>query len=276
MALQAVIDIWCKIQVIHYGELMGKKYLAPSVKKAFDIMRIISKSKDGIGLNEIARSLGIAKSTVHGITSILEEVGAVEREPVTKRYELGMALFELGRRAYSKMEIRQIARPFMEELMEKAQESVFLGTLSGDHSAIMVLDVVECEHDLKITSPIGSMLPIYAAASGKALLSVLDEKEAMEIIKTKGLPKRTEKSITDPAQFIEEIRKVRQKGYATDYEEYIAGVRAVAAPITVDKKHPASIYVVGFKASLDDEKMLILKEEIKRTSESINNSFKVH
>src|SRR5512136_1847259 len=100
---------------------MNKKYLAPSVKKAFDILKVISSSRNGIRLNEIAKTLGIAKSTVHGIISILEEVGAVRKEASTRRYELGLTLFELGRKAYSQIDLREVARPVLENLKEKVQ-----------------------------------------------------------------------------------------------------------------------------------------------------------
>jgi DNA-binding IclR family transcriptional regulator len=249
---------------------MRERYLAPSVKKAFDILRIVSSSREGIGLTEIARVLGLAKSTVHGIISALEDVGAVKRDPATRRYELGLTLFELGRQIYTQIDLREIARPVMEELMEKVQEAVFLGILNGDRRSIIVLDIVECGHDLKITSPVGSTLPLSSTAPGKALLSIMDDEEIGEIIKEKGLPRHTEKSITDPEQFIEEIRGVRHNGYAVDYEEYMSGVRSVAVPITGERNLSASIYVVGFKTSLNEEKMVILKKRIREAAKTIN------
>jgi len=78
---------------------MSKGYFAPSVKRAFEILKLVSASRDGVGISEIARDLGMAKSTVHGMTSALEEIGMVLRDPVTKRYTLGFTLFELGKKA---------------------------------------------------------------------------------------------------------------------------------------------------------------------------------
>jgi DNA-binding IclR family transcriptional regulator len=69
-----------------------KKYSAPSVKKAFEILGAVSSSKEGLGVSEIARGLNMAKSTVHGMTSALEELGAVMRDPHTKKYRLGFTL----------------------------------------------------------------------------------------------------------------------------------------------------------------------------------------
>jgi DNA-binding IclR family transcriptional regulator len=246
---------------------MQKKYLAPSVKKAFDILDTISLSREGIGLSKISKKLDMAKSTVHGITSILEELGVVTRDPITKKYGLGLTLFELGRRAYSQIDIREIARPFMEELMEKIQETVFLGILHGEH--ITILDVIESRHDFKITSPVGSNIPFLAAATGKVYLASFEEKKAKEIISSKGLPRYTDKSITDPDLFLEEVRQAKINGYATDNEEYISGARAVAAPINGVSNRFALLWVVGFKSSLSDEKMEMSKKEIMEAVNSI-------
>ena len=99
----------------------------------------------------------------------------------------------------------------------------------------------------------------------------MEDDQAIEIIKKKDLPEYTDQTITDPDKLMDEIRKVRSKGYATDYEEYLAGIRAVAAPITGNKKQPWAIYVVGFKASLNEEKMDILKREIKNAADTISS-----
>jgi IclR family transcriptional regulator, KDG regulon repressor len=249
---------------------MNKKYLAPSVKKAFDILKVISLSRGGIRLNEIAKALDIAKSTVHGIISMLEDVGAVRKDTGTRKYELGLTLFELGRKAYAQIDLREVARPVMENLMNKVHETVFLGILSGNNETILVLDAVECSHDMKITSPVGTTLSLFAAAPGKAIMASMSEEVIREIINRKGLPRLTDKSITDPEKFIKEINKVRDNGYAMDFEEYMSGVRAVAAPVKLEEQRFAVIYIVGFKKSLDDNKMDFIKTEIIKASNLIS------
>ncbi len=247
---------------------MSHRYQAPSVKKAFQILRLISHSDGGLGISELARSLGIGKSTVHGITSALEEMGTITRDPLTKRYALGFTLFELGRSAYSQIDLRELARPVMEELMERAQESVFLGAMNGDHATI--LDIVESRQDLKITSPIGTIIPLPAGATAKVFLGAMEEEKAREVIRTKGLTRYTENTITDPDEYMEEIRRVRENGYATDYEEYIPGVRAIVSPIKGGRHPVSAIWVVGFKTSLDDQKMEAMIGVTKEAAEEIS------
>ncbi len=88
------------------------------------------------------------------------------------------------------------------------------------------------------------------------------------ILKTGGMKRYTEYSITDLDEYLREIRRVREQGYATDYEEYILGVRAVAFPIEGENLISA-IWVVGFKTSLDDERMKAVIEATREAAEEI-------
>ncbi|MEA2039376.1 MAG: IclR family transcriptional regulator [Thermodesulfobacteriota bacterium] len=247
---------------------MSKKYQAPSVKKAFQILKNISDANRGLGVSELSKDLGISKSTVHGITSVLEELGVVIRDPLTKRYKLGFTLFELGRLAYSNVDLRALARPAMEDLMKATDSSVFLGVLSSDH--VTILDIVESGHNIKITSPIGTKIPVLAGATGKVFMACLPEEQAMKIILSKGLTKYTDNTILNPGRYFQEIRDVRRKGYATDDEEYILGVRAVAAPIQGNGSILSAIWVVGFKASLDGDKMKAVIEDTLQAAATIS------
>ncbi|MGD2270348.1 MAG: IclR family transcriptional regulator, partial [Desulfobacterales bacterium] len=252
---------------VHYGELMTAKYRAPTVKKAFQILKLISDAEQGMRLSELSKGLKISKSTVHGIAAALEQLGAIGRDPLTKRYTLGFTLFELGRAAFSRIDLKDMARPVMEDLMERGQESVFLGIKNGEH--VTILDIVETRHDLKITASIGMRIPLLAGAVGKVFLSSMPETQAIELIRASGIHKFTEKTITDPEQYLQEIRTVRKKGYATDDEEYISGVRAVASVIPRNDQPHSAIWVVGFKPSMGDDKIKFLIQETKKAAEAI-------
>ncbi|MBS3921030.1 MAG: IclR family transcriptional regulator [Deltaproteobacteria bacterium] len=247
-------------------------YSAPSVKKAFKILHTIADSSSGLGVSDLAKQLRIGKSTVHGITASLEELGVLVRDPVDKRYNVGYTLLELGRKTYGKIEWREIARGPMERLMEKIGETIFLGIMNGDH--ITILDVVESHNEMKITSPPGTRLPLLAGATGKAFLSLLDEKRTREIIQKVGLIRFTSRSVADPKKFFREVEEAKEKGYAIDDEEYLVGVRAIAAPIQMSSLPPAAIWAVGFTSSLNDQKMEGVIPEIQKTAREISHSIK--
>ncbi len=246
------------------------RYSAPSVRKAFKIIHSIADYKAGLGVSELAKSLKIGKSTVHGITSALEEIGVLIRDPLHKKYSVGYTLLELGRKAYSRMELREVARLPMERLMEQLGETVFLGVINGDH--VTILDVVESPHEMKITSPPGTRIPLLAGAVGKVFLSQFEERKAKEILRKIGLVRYTSNSITEPKKFFEEAEEVKRKGYAIDDEEYLIGVRAVASPIRSQSGPPAAIWLVGFTSRLNDEKMKRAIEEICKIAKEINQS----
>jgi DNA-binding IclR family transcriptional regulator len=243
-------------------------YKAPIVIKAFQILTLIARDGRGVTLSALARELGISKSTVHGITSALEEVGAVIRHPVTRRYSPGMTLFELGRSAYARIDLAALARPFMEDLMVRTQESVFLGIRNG--ARVTIVDVVESNQDLKITAPVGTTIPLVAGAIGKVFLGSQDEDEASAMIHSTKLPKFTENSVTDPRRYLDEIRMARKQGYAVDDEEYISGVRAVAASIQTANHMQAAIWVVGFKHEPAEKKMPLVIAATLETAAAIS------
>ena len=150
--------------------------------------------------------------------------------------------------------------------MERTGASVFVGILNGQR--VTILDVIESNRDLKITAPRGSTVPLLAGAIGKVFLAAMDHAQADQIIRN-GLPRFTDYSVTNPDHYIRELEAAKKKGYAVDDEEYIAGVRAAAAPLQA--KGPGyAIWAVGFKTALSDEKMVELTSAILEAARSIN------
>ena len=246
-------------------------YSVPSVIKAFKMLEIISESGIEMSISDLSRKLGLSKGTVFAIASTLEDLGVLVRDPVTKKFSLGYTLLELGRRAFVRGDVREIARKPLQDLVEEIQENVFLGVLNGDH--VTILDVVESKRELKITAPSGTRLPLLAGATGKVFLATMDRDRAREVVNSLGLAAYTPNSITDVDRYMEEIEEVRQKGFATDDEEYIRGVRAVACPLEADPL-PHAIWVVGFTTSLDDRKMGWVIDELRKTSHFISEALR--
>jgi len=246
---------------------MSGKYQAPSVIKAFLMLRLISKTEKGLGISYLANHLDMSKGTVHGIISALVETGALIRDPSSKKYSLGPTLFELGKSAYSELDLREVARPIMKTLMERTGTSVFVGISNGNR--VSILDVVESNHNLKITAPRGTTVPFLAGAIGKVFLASMDPAQAAGIIRERGLPRFTDRSITDADAYLLEVQKTKEQGYGTDDEEYIAGVRAAAAPILGKRGTLYAIWGVGFKSALLDHKMVELTEGIQAAAREI-------
>jgi IclR family KDG regulon transcriptional repressor len=247
-------------------------YQAPSVKKAFQILKLLSETDQGLGISELAKRLVMSKGTIHGITGALEEAGAIIRNPLTKKYRLGYTIVELGRKGLSRIPLRETARRHLEVLMEETGETIFLGIHKNDH--ILILDVVESNKDLKITSPSGTKIPLSAGATGKLFLAYMEQRDALRYLKAGGLTAYTENTVTDLEAYLQEVHEVRKRGFATDHEEYLQGVNAIAVLIETKETLLAAIWVVGFSSSLTNEKMPYVVERALAAADAISRDLR--
>lgn len=245
----------------------------PSLRKALRVLALLS---DGIerGLSEISRQLGISKSTLHEILYTLEVEGFVRRNPSSKRYSLGPALFELLGKGVSESEMRKTAYPFMVKLREVSGETVFFGVVREEK--VIVLEVVESDKDLRVTAPVGARVPLLAGALGKAYLARLEEEEVRKILMERGMKKYTSRTITDIDEYLEELKKVRHEGVALDDEEYLDGVRAIASLIDSPLLPLSAIWIVGFSSTFTYDRIRqtipCLKEATTKIAKTLTNS----
>jgi IclR family transcriptional regulator, KDG regulon repressor len=228
-------------------------YNAPIIKRALDIIRLIVKEQRQLGITEIAQTLVINKSTAFGILRALEEQGFIVKDKTSKKYSMGQQLFELSKMVFKRTDIATIAKPFLEKLVELIEETVFMGVKEEDR--LKIVQVVEAKKDLKISSPIGACLHIMAGAAGKVWLSAMKDKEIEDLLRKKSLPRFTENSLTNTELFMKEIEKTRRMGYAIDLEEFIKGIRGLAALVRSGGEPVAAIWVAGFTSSMNDQKM---------------------
>jgi IclR family transcriptional regulator, KDG regulon repressor len=228
-------------------------YNAPVLKRAFDIIQLIVKEQRQLGITEIAQRLAINKSTAFGILRALEEQGFIVKDRSSKKYGMGEQLFELSRMVFKRTDLATIAKPFLEKLVELVEETVFMGVKEQDR--LRIVQVVEAKKDLKISSPIGTCLPITAGAAGKACLSAMKDREIEDLLTKKGLPHFTDNSPTNTDQFMKEIYKTRRMGYAIDLEEYIKGIRGIGTLVPSAGEPVAAVWVAGFTSSMNDQKM---------------------
>lgn len=248
-----------------------KKDGIPSLKRGLKVLRLLADGQER-GLSEIARQLGISKSTLHAILLTLEGEGFLIRDERTKKYALGPALFELLSRGLSELQLRKVAAEPLQRLHRFARETVFLGVVRGER--VIVLEVLESEEDLKVTSRIGARVPLYAGALGKAYLARFDDDKVRAILEAKGLRAYTPKTITDPKAYMEELRRVRERGVAVDDEEYLEGVRAVATFVDVPPLPPIALWIVGFSSTFTYERIAQVIPVLKETAEAISSALR--
>ncbi len=243
--------------------------LVPAIDRTVRVLRALSADDGSRRLSDLSRSLGLSKSTLSELLGTLEHHGFVERDGDSRAYRLGYALIELGNAVLRRLDLRQVARPYLARLRESTGETAVLHIPSGQGAVI--IDRAESNHQLKVTAPLGHRLPPFAGAVAKVFLAAHTDQELADLLRGRSLPNYTSHSITDPARYRKELARVRRRGYAVDDEEYLPGVRAISAPILTGRgKAVATITVVGVSTRLGPEKTREAAPEVLAAAESIS------
>ncbi len=212
------------------GEARTRTRLS-SVANSLRLIKAFSEDHYEIGISDLAKRLGLAKSTVHRLASTLLDQGMLEQNAGDGKYRLGLALFELGTLVRRKMDFTMEARPFLRTLMEK--------------TGVLYIITHESKQALRMGSKVGTRVPVHSTAVGKALLAFQPESEIERIV-ARGLPASAPGTIVDGKAFQRELAAVRTRNYAIDDEESEVGLRAIAAPVRNDAGHViAAISIAG-------------------------------
>ncbi|MCK8828297.1 IclR family transcriptional regulator [Natroniella acetigena] len=206
---------------------MGSKTVQ-SVDRALDILEILVKVQRPITLSELSKRADLNISTAHRLLNTLVMRGFAAQEESGK-YKLGLHLFEIAGTLENSMDLKTIVKPYLEEIVEECNETVNLVIL--DQGEVLYVDQVESTNMIRMFANVGSRGPAHSLGAGKVLLSYLDEEQLDQVLAQIDLTEFTANTITDPAELKKELIKIREQGYAIDFEEMEEGVRCVAAPI---------------------------------------------
>jgi IclR family KDG regulon transcriptional repressor len=206
-----------------------RPHMVPAVDRAARILSLLRTEGREMTSAEIADATGWHKSSVHKLLVTLNYHGLLDRDATTKRYSLGVALLEYGRVSLNSLDIRYIAKPFLKALVEYSGETAGLSILRG--TQMIFVDIEEPQIQIRVSLFVGMRSPATTTSNGKAVLAWLPESQVNEIMQMEGLPAATKKSIIKPAAFLAELAATRERGYATDYEEYEEGVAGISAPV---------------------------------------------
>ncbi len=202
---------------------------APRVKSATTTVAVIDalKTLDYPGVGEVADHIDRPKSTVHDHLSTLIELDFVVKEPTG--YRLGARFLEYGGYAREQMKVYRVGRPVVDRLAEDTGEHANL--MIEEHGLGVFLYKAKGEEAVTLDTHPGMRVTLQATALGKTILAHLPDTRVTEIFDEHGLPQITENTLTDRDALFDEFEHIRERGYATDDEERIEGMRCVAAPI---------------------------------------------
>ena len=216
-----------------------------SIERAAAILRLLSGRSRRLGVGELAGELGLPKGTVHGILRTLQNVGFVEQDSETGKYQLGAALLHMGSSYLDGNELRTRALNWADSLAARSNESVRIGTLH-EGRALVVHHVFRPDNSRQALE-VGALLPGHASALGKVLLA--HNPYATDELIADGLDAFTPHTVTDPDALRAELDAVRGRGWASDMQELVEGEVSLAAPI--QDRRGATVGAIGISGPIE-------------------------
>jgi len=200
-----------------------------SIGRAFAILEEIARHRDGIGLAELSKLVGLHNSTTFHLAKSMLSLGYVRQEKASKRYRIGRPLFALAASALDEIEMVNVATPVLDELSRETGESSHFSVRMGD--AVIVIARTSGPGAFQLTDRVGVVRPAHCTALGKAILASLQPDQLERFLKRVRLKPSTEKSITEVPVLLREIDEIRRTGVAFDDGEFNLEVRCIAVPV---------------------------------------------
>lgn len=228
-----------------------RKRRVQAVEHAVDILEQLSRANAPVGVSEIARQTELSKATVYQLLATLEARRLVMRDPDSPAYRLGWAMYEMGTVVAESSEVSRAARPSLDRLALETGESVLLGVI--DEGSVLYLARGDAPSGFHMVAAPGRRSPLHATASGKVLLA-FEGAEAVASYLEGPLDSFTPNTLTAAGTLEEQLRQIREQGFATCWQERELGLCSIAVPVRDHSgKVVAALTVAGPAGRLTEE-----------------------
>ncbi|QZT38045.1 IclR family transcriptional regulator [Halosquirtibacter xylanolyticus] len=231
----------------------SKGYSVPNLERALEIVELLSVNSQGMTLSEIQECLLFPKSSVFRIVTTLVERGYLLKNQIDGKFSLSKKFLRIGLSTVDESSIVESSLPYMRSLRDSLKETILLGTIIEKRG--VVLEQVVGNHGFTFMLTVGKPFYLHSSAPGKAMIAFLPNEERDEIIDTITFESFNEKTISSKKAFLEELKVVKEKGFALDRAEELEGVHCVGAPVFNQYGYPiAAVWVTAPSArmGLDD------------------------
>jgi DNA-binding IclR family transcriptional regulator len=225
------------------------KQPATSLVKALHVLLALEEAPEGRGVSELARALGLPKSAVHRLLVTFQADGFVQKLPQENRYALGATLVRLGLRAAEMFTPGRVARPYLEALAAEVGETVFLGMLS--QAQVLVVDKVEPEQGLRVSPPLGALLPLRQTALGKMLLALCPSPQQEQLLDRLVAAEHDMVRARLRSSVQQELPAIVRQGFAVSCEEWEPDICCIAAPL----RNSRGVVVAGLALAVPRQRM---------------------
>ncbi len=246
-----------------------------SAERIFQILEMLADNGE-MGLMEISTALGLHKSTVHRLLMSLIYMGYAKQDEATQKYMLSYKIVSMAGKMLDRMDIVQVARPYLERLSDISGEAVHLVQREGNH--ILYIHKIEAKvGTIRMVSHVGMVHPMYCSGVGKAIMATLPEKEVRQIWKESLIEKKTNKTIIEFDEMLRVLAEVRENGYALDDEENEEGVRCIAASLrSYGKEVKYAFSISGPASRMTKERIEELAVDVRKVQEELSRELGFH
>lgn len=253
------------------SEVAGESAKTPGsiqvIERMMSLLDALAVSPEPASLKQLSLATALHPSTAHRILAAMSSARFVERQDAGT-YRLGIRLLELGAIVKSRINLREVALPFMQELHEQIGEAINLGTRHDDE--IVYLERTSSGRSLvRVVYLVGGRAPLHLTSLGKLFLAADGPQKVREYAKRTGLPGKTPRSLTSLEALEKELDKVRRHGIAYDDEEAELGLKCVAAPIYDDEGHIVAALSVSAPADRHDPDWAA---QVRKTADEVSHA----
>lgn len=240
-----------------------------ALDRALRILDLFDEQTPELKMTEISMRMNLHKSTVHALLKTLQMHGYIEQDEQTGKYRLGLRLLEKGQLLLQNLDIRNVARPYLQALSEATGQTTHLLILDGREG--VYIEKVEGRQAAIRYSRIGRRVPLHSSAGGKVLAAFQPPDVLERILQNYLYVQHTPNTIDSEAKFRQELERVRENGCAFDREENEPGVCCVGAPIFGhDGQLVAAMSLSCMTARVDEAETLRLAELVRKTAAEIS------
>ncbi|MGA4483887.1 IclR family transcriptional regulator [Bacillus cereus] len=240
--------------------------MVQSIDRAISIIKLLNSTneKEYWAISDIADGTHLPVSTVHRLLNSLMEHGLVTQISETKQYKIGPMWMEIGLRQLEKVDYRSVAREVMKRLASEVEESVYLNIPNGTHS--IIIERIDSPLKIRVIDNLGEQIPLSIGAANKTMLANMKTNEMEHIVEhlLSSLPEQ--KQI-----LLNQIKQIRNEGYAVSYGEKTEGTASVAAPIIgFNHKVVGALSVGLISHRINDDRLSFLISKVKQAAHEIS------
>lgn len=247
-----------------------RNYRVPMVAHTIRILKALAEADAELSLKDISARAGVGPTSTFRILFTLGSLDYIFKNPTSGTYRLSAKLMELAARSLGSQKLVHLARPFMDQLYARFNETLNLAVFQDGE--IIYIEIMESRRAFRMTAEVGSRVPLHSTALGKAIAAFLPEDDLKAKLSQCSWLRLTPHTLMTRAEFQRDLARVQKRGYGLDNEETEIGATCVAAPILDAQNHPvAAISISGPTHRIHAQEKLIVRE-LKRVAAAVSSA----